>query len=341
MSAERKMERINKQQSIVRKRREQPARRCKRLKTDDYGDADHPLLYLLDLPDAAVHSIIEFSAPENPNERWLWLNDMRATCGDFRTISKTLVPTEFDLEQTFVPEGEDPEKCPNRITHDMRAPLLRSFLTAPWKAANLTKFVVNNKACRRSDGSTSRPVLAALRSILTAPGLFPQLETLCVEVLSFLVDAEVLVAFGRNFPELRRLMLHGCFRAERVTPAEFGAFGESLQQHLHTLSLADVPWMGDAHVEEFLRRHRGSNNIRKLHLNDCGDFLLSPGVYLSDLTADAIAQHCSQLEQISLVYSAVTSSGLSSILQANSGNLKTIAICGCGHLGLDTVGFDS
>jgi hypothetical protein len=283
------------------------------------------------LSEDVLRLILEYSAPQNPNERWKWMCRTTEISPIVRNIlmvkNNEALPSEFDMEETVVPRGQNSWDYPDRIPHYLRAPLLRSFLSGPWRVQNLVKFTVCSTACENIHVAGS-PIKDALRSILMAPDLFPNLEMLCIEAwFGTLIDAKALRGIAQNFPRLRQLILHGRFNDDGetdITPAEFGSFGMNLQQPLHTLLLLHVKWMTDAHMEQFLLHHQ-CTDLRSLHLGNLGQ--------LTNTTSDAISRYCCQLEHVSLVNSAVTRAGLSSLIEANC-NLHSINVAGCSRLGL-------
>ena len=113
-----------------------------------------------------------------------------------------------------------------------------------------------------------------------------------------------------------------------------------MQTPLESLSLGDVYWMSDAHVEAFMPVV-GEHLIR-LELVTCMDFSDEEGnmdhnIYLTDRSASAIAQHCTKLESFSFVESEITTSGLQSVI-SNNPNITTLNLSKNNSLGDNNVG---
>jgi hypothetical protein len=152
-----------------------------------------------------------------------------------------------------------------------------------------------------------------------------------------LLDANLLLELARNLPQLSRLTLHGTFLMNTlVTPAQFGIFGELLQQPLRQLHLGQVCWLTSAHLDAFLC-HQG-RNLRTLELLCCGVYYSDTHQFkrLDDSQLNAISRYCHGLEKCTLRQSSITTVGLGTFLRANR-SLRELNVVGCDKLGPETI----
>jgi hypothetical protein len=86
----------------------------------------------------------------------------------------------------------------------------------------------------------------------------PALEWLDIDLQSdntfdfHIIDAAILRGLPTALPSLKQLYLSKCIHGEEgVSPDELKEFFECTQTPLESISLGDVTWISDAHVEAF------------------------------------------------------------------------------------------
>ena len=235
---------------------------------------------------------------------------------------------------------------------DARVGIMQSLYDYSWKRKNLREFHWiwgSDGWMGNRPGETHETIRLLLRSLFTTHASLPALEWLDIDLQSDhvwgfnVIDATTLRGLPTTLPSLKQLCLSLCFgHIEVVSPDELKEFFESMQTPLESLSLGDVYWMTDDHVEAFMPVI-GEHLIR-LELVSCMDFCDEEGnidydfepMYLTDRSASAIAQNCKKLESFSFVESEITTSGLQSVI-SNNPEITTLNISKNRRLGDNTV----
>ena len=185
---------------------------------------------LLSLPEEALNNILSYSLPQKECQVWEWIGILSQTCTSLRRFAQTYAPTRIVLKDFVVcyTRPNDNEGCV-----DVRIGFLQSLRDHKWKRQHLKEFHVNDVSILRvvEEEGRLRPreecneIKALLRTLLTTPSSFPELEWLDIELQSdevhsyFLIDAESLRLI-LAFPALQKLCLCSCFKQgiERLVP---------------------------------------------------------------------------------------------------------------------------
>jgi len=271
---------------------------------------------LTDLPDVALRHILGFTMPMPPEtldkpflivaeqircrEQWNWTGQLATVCRAFRELSRQVAPDSLIFSRST------------------DAAFLISFCENAWKKARIVNF--------RSDCAVDNaPVRDAFLRLLETPDSFPNLTKFCISFngrtgWSSITAPRFLYNLARSCPNLSEFSLYmpGGLQVlgARISPAECDRFVQMLRRPLETLSLRFAPWATDAHLCSFLHHH--GQSLSKLHLGFCHS--------LTGNTCTHIAQHCQNLQELTLMYPPrFTIHGLCSVLQAN-GTLKELDI---------------
>ena len=301
---------------------------------DETSSSSSPLLTLPD--DAVLERILSFTLPCEESQRWEWIGILGQTCLGFRRIAKTLAPprlvlADFKRYQSIASGG-------NYNVIDARVRILRSLRAFDWKRQHLKELHVNCESVYSDSTvrSWSHPrrldkaILGVLRTLITTPASFPELEWLDVELQSDdhincdLINAESLQRMPRALPSLKHLCLCNCFREDsrEVSPAQLKEFFSHLQTPLTSLSLGDIVWFCDEHIETFLPVV--GQQLTRLELLDCKvcDYGEEFGFELTDRSMATIAKFCTRLESFAITDSNITTFGLERLLVNNPGIVK-------------------
>jgi hypothetical protein len=237
---------------------------------------------------------------------------------------------------------------------DARVGIMQSVHHYGWKRKNLREFhwiwIWGSDGWMGNEpGEKHETIRLLLRSLFTRPASLPALEWLDIDLQSDfvsefnLIDATILRGLPNALPSLKQLCLCTCFHEEEVvSPDELKEFFECIQTPLESITLGEVYWMSDAHVEAFMPVV--GQHLTRLELVTCMDFSDEEGniefdfepSYLTDRSASAIAEHCTKLESFSFVDSDITTSGLQSVI-SNNPKITTLNISNNGSLGDNTV----
>ncbi len=274
---------------------------------------------------------------------------MNQTFPAFRPIFVSYLPTSInlaDFEHYHKIDGTSDDEF------DARVGIIRSIHDYSWKRVNLKEFhwIWGSDGWMGNEpGEMHETIRLLLRSLFTRPASLPALEWLDIDlqsdnVLGFnLFDATILRGLPTALPSLKQLCLCNCFHEEEVlSPDVLKEFFECMQTPLESLSLGEVYWMTDAHVEAFMPVI-GQHLIR-LELVTCMDFSDEEGnidfdyipIHLTDRSASAIAQTCTKLESFSLADSDITTSGLQRVI-SNNPEITTLDLSKNESLGDNTV----
>jgi len=286
---------------------------------------------LLSLPDEALNNIISYSMPRKECQIWEWIGILSYTCRSLRRFAKTYAPTRIVLK--------DFRRYPRLNSGsygsvDVRVEFLRSLRDYSWKRQHLKEFHVNPESVlripveERFERRHCSTIKALLRTLITTPSSFPELEWLDIELQSDytygydLVDAESLQHMPDAFPSLHKLSLSECFKhgITEISPHQLRQFCTNLNASLTSLSMCSSNWMTDAHVEAMMPII--GENLMRLELVCCSaydDESNDDVTLLSDNSLISIAQYCNQLESFSMVESDITCRGLEMVLSANTG----------------------
>jgi len=288
---------------------------------------------LLSLPDEALNSIISYSLPRKECQVWEWIGILSHTCRSLRRIAQTYAPTNIELKDF---ECYTPICGSGRL--DARIGFLQSLHDVSWKRQHLKEFQVDwssvlrwtrehEEETRLRSRVACSDIRVLLRTLLTTPSSFPELEWLDIELQSDhiygyeLVDAESLQLIPDALPALQNLSLSECFKRghREVSPYRLKRFFTNLQKPLTSLSLCKPEWMTDAHVEAIMPII--GENLVRLEFVNCTRWDNEEEIEekLSDSSLVCIAQHCKQLKSFSMVSSHITSRGLERVLSANTG----------------------
>ena len=307
------------------------SRRKQRLR----GDPAEGGPFLTDLPDVALRHILGFTMPMSTErfdgryyltteyihcrEQWNWTGQLAIVCRAFRELSRQVAPDSLIFSGST------------------DAAFLISFCENAWKRARIVKFEF---MC----AVDHTPARDAFLRLLEAPDSFPNLTKFhaffsgrtgwrAITAPRFLYN---LAQSCPNLSELSLYMPGGRWGAgARISPAQCDRFVQMLRRPLETLSFREVPWATfrevpwatDAHLCSFLHHH--GQSLSKLHLGSCHS--------LSDNTCTHIAQHCQNLQELTLTSPPrVTIHGLCSVLQAN-GTLKELDISRQAALGPEVI----
>lgn len=261
----------------------------------------------------------------------------------------SFLPTSINLA-----DFEDYQKIDGKSDEefDARVGIMQSIHNYSWKRKNLREFHWiwgSDGWMGNRPGETHETIRLLLRSLFTKPASLPSLEWLDIDLQSdnvwnfYLIDATTLRGLPTALPSLKQLCLCRCLHDEEVvSPDELKEFFESMQTPLESVSLGDVVWMSDDHVEAFMPVI-GEHLIR-LELVSCIDFSDEEGnidydfepTYLTDRSLSAIAQHCTKLESFSFVASGITTSGLQRVI-SNNPKITTLNLSSNDSLGDNTV----
>ena len=284
---------------------------------------------LLSLPEEALNNILSYSLPQKECQVWEWIGILSQTCTSLRKFAHTYAPTRIVLKDFRY------YTRPNYYDYvDVRVEFLQSLLDHKWKRQHLKEFHVNDDAVIRvvEEEGRLRPreecneIKALLRTLLTTPSSFPELEWLDTELQSdevHLIDAESLRVI-LAFPALQKLCLCSCFKQgiREISPQQLRQFCTNLQMPLTSLSLAGPEWMTDSHIEAIMPII--GKNLVRLELVDCSAWdhespIDSEDRLLSDISIISIGQHCKKLKSFSMTTSSITCRGLERLLSANTG----------------------
>jgi hypothetical protein len=235
---------------------------------------------------------------------------------------------------------------------DARVGIMQSIHDYSWKRMNLRELHwiwVSDGWMGNRPGEKHETIRLLLRSLFTRPASLPALEWLDIDLQSdktfdfHIIDATILRGLPTALPSLKQLCLSKCLYGEEgVSPDALKEFFECIQTSLESLSLGDVTWISDAHVEAFMPVI-GEHLIR-LELVSCMDhsdeernidYDFMP-MKLTDKSASAIAQHCTKLESFSFVETNITATGLQSVI-SNNPKITTLNLSKNGRLGDNTV----
>lgn len=291
---------------------------------------------LLSLPNEALNHILSYSIPQKECQIWEWIGIISQT-SSLRRLAKSYAPTRIVLKD-FI------SYCPISGSEgfDARIGFLRSLRDCSWKRQHLKELHVDPESVLREteerddDGDPvmeeCNDIRTLLRTLLTTPSSFPELEWLDIELQSDdipddygLVDSESLPRIPDALPALQKLCLCKCFKDgeeefNNNTPRNLMQFFSSLHTPLTSLSICGPMWITDAHIEAIMP-YVGPNLVC-LELISCvayGDDYEEGEARLTDAIMISIAQHCNQLESFSMVDSEITELGLGWVLSANTG----------------------
>jgi len=178
-------------------------------------------------------------------------------------------------------------------------------------------------------------IRALLRTLLTTPSSFPELEWLDIELQSDhianygLVDSESLPLIPPALPALQKLCLSKCFKDgeeefNKNTPSRLSQFFWSFQTPLTSLSICGPMWITDAHVDAIMTCV--GRNLVCLELVSCvayDDDYEYGEARLTDDSMYQIAKRCNNLESFSMVDSEITELGLRWVCE-NNPNITTL-----------------
>ena len=307
---------------------------------------------LLSLPDEALNNIISYSLPQRECQIWEWIGILNQTCRSLRRFAQTYVPTNIELKDfecyTHLNSGSD-------RSIDVRIGFLQSLHDASWKRQHLKEFHVDwssvlrwtreqEEETRLRSRVACNDIRVLLRTLLTTPSSFPELEWLDIELQSDhiygyeLVDVESLRLMPEALPDIQKLSLSECFKRghREVSPYRLKRFFTNLQTSLTSLSICGTQWMTDAHVEAIMPMI--GESLVRLEFVNCSRWDNEEEIEekLSDSSLVCIAQHCKQLKSFSMVSSHITSRGLEMVLRANTG-ITTLNLSENGRLDTGTV----
>lgn len=305
--------------------RRQPHRNSKRLR---YEKGCEPRLIYL--PDELLTHVLEFAVlPEDEfvTEIWRWLGQLGAVCRVFCQLTRDLAPVKFSASFTEI-----------QTRNLLLASLVRSFQGAPWKTAKLKQLSYEGYTTGNFNHD-NRFVLQELLPLFENPGVvFPQVEKLELQIVNDggIVDSYFLYAFARHLPCLSHLKLNGAFHGfalgRRLNPDQFRIFGKLLQKPLKTLDLIGCEMTND-HLHSILPDHGSSLTELNLGFN-CS--ILPEPLLPDNSNLSVIREHCSQLEDLGIPASNITSDGLESFLRACSG-IRHLDISVCPLLGPECI----
>ena len=291
---------------------------------------------LLTLPEEALLHILSYSLPRNECQIWEWIGIFNQTCRAFQPMTESFLPTSInlaDFEHYHKIDGTSYSE------YDARVSFMQSIHDYSWKRMKLKEFHWiwgSDGWMGNTMGETHESIRLLLQSLLTEPSSLPSfltepsslpsLEWLDIELQSdnvdistfHIIDAKTLRGIPTALPSLKRLCLCNCFKEEEIVgPYVLKTFFECMQTPLESLSLGNVEWMTDAHVEAFMPvvgRH-----LIRLELVDCMESIdeLQDPMLLTDISASAIAESCTKLESFSMVNSDITISGLQRVISNN------------------------
>ena len=236
---------------------------------------------------------------------------------------------------------------------DARVGIIQSIHDYSWKRMNLKEFHWiwgSDGSMGNMPGEKHETIRLLLRSLFARPASLPALEWLDIDLQSdntyefHIIDATILRGLPTALPSLKQLCLCRCLNEEEVvSPDVLREFFECMQTPLESISLGDVTWMSDDHVEAFMPVV--GEHLTRLELVTCMDYSDEEGnidfdhipIYLTDRSASVIAQHCTKLESFSFVDSDITTSGLQSVI-SNNPKITTLDLSKNDGLGDNTVG---
>ena len=307
---------------------------------------------LLTLPEEALLHVLSYSLPRKECQIWEWVGIMNQTCRAFRPIFVSFLPTSInlaDFEYYQKIDGTSDDEF------DARVGIMQSIRDHSWKRMYLKEFHWiwgSDGWMGNRQGRTHETIRLLLRSLFTTHASLPALEWLDIDLQSDhvsefnLIDIIILRGLPTALPSLKKLCLCKCLHEEEVVrPDVLKEFFECMQTPLESLSLSNVYWMSDDHVEAFMPVV-GQHLIR-LELVSCKDFsdghesidwdhIAMNVTALTDRSALAIAQHCTKLESFSFVDSDITTSGLQSVI-SNNPKITTLNLSKNVRLGDNTV----
>ncbi|KAL7451689.1 hypothetical protein ACHAWC_003510 [Mediolabrus comicus] len=273
---------------------------------------------------------------------------MNQTCRAFRPMFVSFLPTSINLA-----DFEYYQKIDGTSSYGFDACLgiIQSLHDYGWKRVNLKEFHWTwGISGGRDRGGKHETIRLLLRSLFTTHASLPALECLDIDLQSDhvwgfnLIDATILRGLPTALPSLKQLCLCHCVdHEEMVSPHELKDFFECIQTPLESLSLGDVYWMSDDHVEAFMPVV-GQHLIR-LELVSCMDHSDEEGnldgdwgdpIKLTDRSASVIAQNCKKLESFSFVNSDIMAIGLQRVI-SNNPKITTLNLSSNYSLGDNTV----
>lgn len=312
----------------------QKAPAAKKLKRDASTESLPPLL---SLPDEILKIVLSYAFPqvsrwdESEMPQWQWVGIISLTCRRIRDVTREIAPKVFDSSELYFENDEDTDDDDDsvdantcRMWQKMVPGLLCSLQEFPWRGERLLELHID-KSCFElypplewfgSDTEPIPSIMAALRSILTSASALPNLEWLdiCAPIETDgypfrsscnLLDTKTLLAIPFCLPKVTKLTLVGIFdHSEKLSPRQFRKFLRAWSKPLQALTLGQVRWMNDAHVQ--LIAEEVGSNLSTLELLDCNyavegerwnDF---EAQYLTVASATTIAQTCRSLESFSL-----------------------------------------
>jgi len=197
---------------------------------------------LLSLPEEALNNILSYSLPRNECQVWQWIGILSQTCTSLCRFAQTYAPTRIVLTDF---------RYYSRLNSgslrfvDVRVEFLRSLCNNSSKRQHLKEFhvdpqsVFRNPVEERFDTRPCSTIRALLRTLITTPSSFPELEWLDIELQSDnvydydLVDAESIQLIPDALPALHKLCLGQCFiHMGEISPHQLRQFCTNLQTPL-------------------------------------------------------------------------------------------------------------
>lgn len=284
------------------------------------------------LPDEVLLHILEFAAPA-PNERWKWLSRISATRPRLYRITKQLAPTEFSLQDAFVPD-KDKATYPDKISWSNRFRFLESFRVAPWKTSRIATIKISDAALSRMQPDETRYsvetyVCKVLRWLVYTKDMFPCVQEVYIHTErgmdQYFGGGELalpLAHLARNLPHLTKLTL---VDKSDWTSNQLNVFGRVLQPPMHTLCLVGALGLTAEKMGTFLRFH--GPHLRVLEIVDCcplnhdnyennSNEPENEGPLWAQLLL-VVAKHCRHLEKFSVTSASIGDQELVTVLQSN------------------------
>jgi hypothetical protein len=282
---------------------------------------------LLDLPEAMIREILEYTVPEHGRfyEPWLWVSQLGNLCAVFYKVVKEIAlsrPSDAVRDPGLglpTKMRVDPALADIFFNRPMIRPFsfMESFIAAPWKASRLEEL--------------SFSYVSKLLPSSKNPGLFPNVTklSLCDEV-----NKPTLLVIPVLFPSLDSLILDecGCFEDESsITPQDLSILGRSFSRPLASIVISGVEWLNSEHLDAFLPYHR--QRLSKFHLEKMHPFQ-DAHVRFSDQTMTLLESFHELRElDLSTIDNAVSREVTESFLQVRGRSLVKLGLPFCPDLG--------